>query len=127
MQKQVHLHTKFRFRRFFPKISRNLFEWYSKAAEHGDLIAINYVGSAYYSGDGVAQDQKKAFEWFSKAAEQGHAGAQAFVGLSYMEGVGIPKNRIKAYEWLLKSASQGDENAQDILDRLCRESPWACK
>ena len=75
----------------------------------------------------MTQNKSKALEWFSKAAEQGVALAQLAVGQLYMEGEGVSKNKIKAYEWLLKSAGQGNEDAQNSLDRLCKESPWACK
>ena len=81
----------------------------------------------FYNGDGVKKDKTKAFEWFSKAADQGLDIAQLSVGMAYKEGDGISKNKIKAYEWFLKSAGQGNEEAQNMLDRLCRESPWACK
>ena len=37
------------------------------------------------------------------------------------------KDKIKAFQYYMKSAKLGDTTAQSNLDRLCKESPWACK
>jgi TPR repeat protein len=47
------------------------FEWYSKAAEAGDMDAQNNVGVCYKNGEGVSKNLEKAMFWFSKSAKQG--------------------------------------------------------
>ena len=49
------------------------------------------------------------------------------LGVLYEKGLGVPLNKIKAYQYWMKAAKQGNANAQYNLDRLCKESPWACK
>ena len=43
-------------------------EWYEKAADKGDAIAMTDLGELYDNGQGVAQDYAKAREWYEKAA-----------------------------------------------------------
>ena len=43
-------------------------EWYQKAAEAGDAIAMNNLGDYYEYGP---KDEAKAMEWYRKAAEAG--------------------------------------------------------
>ncbi|KAF9343093.1 hypothetical protein BGX26_006274, partial [Mortierella sp. AD094] len=51
-------------------------EWYLKAANQGNAVALNNLGEMYQYGKGVPQDYSKAMEWYLKAAKQGHASAQ---------------------------------------------------
>lgn len=51
-------------------------EWYLKAVELGNVVAMVSVGSIYAEGDGVDKDPRKAIEWFEKAAAKGDAFAQ---------------------------------------------------
>jgi TPR repeat protein len=53
--------------------------WFAKAAEKGDVDAQNSLGSALFSGRGIAKDLKLAFYWFLRAAEGGLATAQSNV------------------------------------------------
>lgn len=53
--------------------------------------------------------------------------ACAYLGLLYMRGAGVQMNKFKAYELLIKSAKKGNVLAQNLLDELCKESPWSCK
>jgi len=58
------------------KNPQKAFEWYSKAAEQGQVNAQYNVGYAYHFGDGVNIDYDKAMNWYAKAAAQGNADAQ---------------------------------------------------
>jgi len=73
------------------------------------------------------KDYKKAMELYQKAADQGYAVAQLNLGFMYMMGNGVKKDRIKAYQLWTKAAKQGNTKAQGNLDKLCNNSPWACK
>ncbi|KAF0363962.1 SEL1 protein [Gigaspora margarita] len=56
------------------------FEYYMKAAELGNAVAINDVGICYDDGIGVEKDEKKTFEYYMRAAELGNASANYNVG-----------------------------------------------
>ncbi|KAF0458302.1 calmodulin-dependent protein kinase [Gigaspora margarita] len=51
------------------KDEKKSFEYYMKAAELGDAVAITHVGYCYNDGIGVEKDEKKCFEYYTKAAE----------------------------------------------------------
>jgi uncharacterized protein len=42
-------------------------DWYGKAVEKGDALAMAALGALYRDGKGVIQDYAKAREWFEKA------------------------------------------------------------
>ena len=92
-----------------------------QAAEQGDAVAQNKLGTMYFSGKGVAEDKRQAAKWFQKAAEQGNADAQYNLGLMYENGLGVAKDERKAVEWHQKAAAQGDEDAKKALGRLGRK------
>jgi len=48
------------------------FEWYTKAANQGNIRAQLNVGVMYEQGYGVRQDYRKAKEWFGKACDNGN-------------------------------------------------------
>ena len=108
------------------EITKEDVERYRELAEQGDALAQFKLGSFYYDGEGVPEDDAEAVMWFRKAAEQGHSGAQWFLGLCYANGEGVPEDDVKAYMWLnLASAQQGDEEIKrrkDVLtERMTRE------
>lgn len=80
------------------------------------------LGIAYITGNGVAQDDRKAALWFAKAAVQGSATAQYNLGLCYETGRGVEPDVYAATEWYEKAAEQGDAKAQAALERL--EEYW---
>ena len=47
-------------------------EWFQKAAEAGNAIAMHNLGNCYeYGKGGLTKDKAKAMEWYWKAAEAG--------------------------------------------------------
>lgn len=52
------------------------FAWYQKAAEAGNMAAMNQLGLAYLRGDGVEENKEFAREWFQKAADAGEESAK---------------------------------------------------
>ena len=45
-------------------------QYYEKAANLGEVEAINNLGDIYYNGNGVEIVYKKAREWYEKGAEK---------------------------------------------------------
>lgn len=88
------------------------FQSFLMAAEQGDAISQNNVGSMYARGMGVDQSYDEAMKWFRKAAEQGNDDAQFSIGNMYLFGHGVRKNYVEAGKWYSLSAAQGNANAQ---------------
>jgi hypothetical protein len=55
------------------------FNWYKKAAEQGDAVAMTNLGKGYYNGTGVAKNEKEAEAWLKKAIEKGNNDAKTFL------------------------------------------------
>jgi TPR repeat protein len=110
-----------------PHARKRVKYWYEKAAEGGQKEAINDLALLYLKGEGVEKNELKAFELFKKAAEMGDGAAQINVALIYAWGEGLPNDKIKAYKNLKKALSQGRTEASSYLERLCKESSWACQ
>src|SRR5262249_22225418 len=81
-------------------------------AEDRNPRAEAIVGSAYYRGPGVAQNDTEAATWFKRAAEQGDAVARFQLGVMYGEGRGVPQDFTEAARWYERAAEQGDAQAQ---------------
>ena len=95
-------------------------------AERGDAAAQYEMGRAYYGGQGVSQDYKKAASWFRFAAEQGNVAAQTELGLSFYHGKGARQNYKEAVKWFLLAAERGNSAAQVYLGGLLlfRQRRW---
>ena len=76
----------------------------------------------------VASNSSAEFiEEVLKKAEQGDANAQYFLGAMCEQGKGVAQDKKKAVEWYTKAVGQGNKKAQENLDKLCQESPSACR
>ena len=78
-------------------------EWYTKAADLGDVNAMNNLGFIYEYSDGVEQDVAKAVEWYTKAAEAGDTSAIMTLASMYEFGNGVEQDIDKANEWYAKA------------------------
>ena len=91
-------------------------EWWEKAAEQNNLIAMENLGDMYQRGEeGVPQDRRRAFAWFERAAEAGLPTAMERVGLAYLSGTGTTVDAEKAKEWLIRAAENGNASAECTL------------
>jgi TonB family protein len=92
--------------------------WLRKAADGGNLEAMEILGSMLYHGRGMALDKVDAARWFEQAAEQGSARAQSAFGAMLLIGDGITRNEATAEEWIAKAAQQEYPLAQAQLAAL---------
>ena len=88
------------------------------AAERGDPKAEARLGSMYYYGQGVPQDDTKAANWYRKSAEQGNAAGEDGLAWSYYLGRGSPQDYSQALAWFRKAADQGFANAEEGLGHM---------
>ena len=86
-------------------------EWYNKAANAGNAVAMNNIGYMYDYGKGVEQDYTKALEWYNKAANAGNDTAMNNIGYMYRYGEGVEQDYTKALEWYNKAANAGNAAA----------------
>ena len=94
---------------------KQFFNWVQKAAEQGDLQAMQALASCYCFGDGVQKDEKKAFDWMLKAAKGGYATAQKELGSYYRDGIGVSVDHVRESEWYLTAADAGNADAQNNI------------
>lgn len=84
-------------------------------SQREDKILLNFLGSAYYWGDGVEEDRVKAAECYLRSAELGNPETQYKIATCYESGIGVKKDLDKALYWYQQAAEQGWQVAIDRL------------
>ncbi len=93
-------------------------ELLSSAARKRSLSARFNLGMAYYNGDGVPRDMRKAARWFQLAVRQNFSEAQYTLGVLMLEGEeGLPKNFDEGMRLIKLAANQGHLGAKDELHK----------
>ena len=87
-------------------------------ANRGSSSALFNLGTAYYNGDGVPKNRRKAINLWYEAAQQGNVNAQFNLGLLFHYGTDVEQNYKEAFEWYYKAAQQGHAKAQCNLGLL---------
>ena len=90
-------------------------EWYEKAYELGDGVAMSNIGALYRDGKGVEQDSAKAMECFEKAIEAGDSNAFNYIGVMYYDGKGVEQDYAKGVEWFEKGIEQGNATSMSNI------------
>lgn len=94
-------------------------QWWTKAAEQGEVCSQRCLGGCYYTGDlGIGKNYKKAVYWLEKAAHQNDNESQMMLGECYRMGRGCDKNLKTATFWYTKAAEMGNSEAMYILGVL---------
>ncbi len=101
--------------RFRKNRSKEIFEWYKKAAREGNVNAQDTLATIYAAGKSVEKDDQKAFYWFKRAAENGNAHSQTKLAEKYYLGAGVTMDRKKSFYWCQKAAEQEYGHAQYSL------------
>jgi TPR repeat protein len=92
-------------------------------AEQGDARAQYYLGTRYFTGAGVPQDNAEALKWFRLSADQENADGQGALGSMYYMGAGVPQDYVLAHMWFNLSAARGgsSERRDSILHQMTPE------
>ena len=101
--------------------------WYNISAKSDFVDAKFRLATLYYTGLGIKKDINKAIYWYREAGADGDKEALYNLGVLYYQGIDIPMNKIYAYHYWIEAAKRSHKEAQNSLDRLCKESIWACK
>ena len=89
--------------------------WWSKAAEQGNLSALNNVANAYkYGKDGVSQDYLEAIKWYEKCVAQPHSFCFVEFGDMYELGLGVQEDQVKAARLYQMGADQEGINQGEV-------------
>lgn len=84
--------------------------------QNDEMVLLNFLGSAYYWGDGVPQDRTKAAELYLRSAEMGNPETQYKIASCYEQGIGVQQDINKAMYWYQKAAKQGWPDAVNRLN-----------
>ena len=96
-------------------------QWYTKAADLGNVDAKFRLAQRYKNGvgkGGEGKDPQRAFAYAKNAAELGHPMAQFLVGIMYLRGIGVDSNVASGMQWLVTSAEQDTAIAQYFLGSI---------
>lgn len=96
-------------------------DWYRRAAEAGDAVAMGNLGVMYEHGTGVGQSTEEAMAWYRRAAEAGNAIAMTNLGLAYANARGVPQDYEAARSWYRRAAEAGDTLAMVNLGGMYLE------
>ncbi|MFM7483008.1 MAG: tetratricopeptide repeat protein, partial [Burkholderiaceae bacterium] len=83
------------------------FNWFSKAADQGDVESLFEQGQMHAQGLGTTQDFERAAECYQQAAEKGHAKAAFNLGVLFAHGQGVEQDDVRAYQWYRISELSG--------------------
>ncbi len=97
---------------------KKAFEYFSQAAQKGNLQAQYNLGIIYENGKGVKQDYQEAMKWYLKVAAQNYVKAQLNIAMIYKNGKGVKQDYKEAIRWFLKAAEQNYAEAQYCLGKI---------
>lgn len=89
--------------------------WYKKAADKGNILALENLGDCYSEGDGVAQNEREAVRLYRKASEHGNVDAKAKLGGCYILGSGVSENFDYGVQLIEEAAEEGSEYAISFI------------
>ena len=82
--------------------------------------SMNNLGVAFFEGNGVKRNHRKAIKWYKKSAELGQVVAQRNLGIMYENGYGVDVDIKEANRWLRLAADNdsgyGAESALAMID-----------
>lgn len=91
-------------------------------ADKGDAVAQLKLGTLYYAGKGVTENERTAVDLLKKSAAQGNTEAMYQLGNAFTFGHETPKlvsdPDVEAARWYFRAASAGNADAQYSLGLL---------
>lgn len=105
-------------------VESNDFEMLQKAADGGNVQALNALGSITVTEafkltgvatNGIDRILKKGYECFRKATEQGDANGFINLGTCYLRGFGCKQDQVLAFECFKSAAEKGHPEGMDNM------------
>ena len=94
------------------------FEWFSRAANLGDLYALEKIAWDLINGEGTPANPNEGARRFREAADRGSGYAMYNLGWLHEQGKGVAKDDALALAWYRKGAEAGNEDAMSALGWL---------
>jgi TPR repeat protein len=94
------------------KITSRAIEFYTLAAEKGNVDAQYNLASIYHAHHGMKWNYLEAFKWYTEAAENGSIYAQSGLAFLYQHGLGVDIDYIKTIYWYTLAAVMHNVKAQ---------------
>ena len=86
-------------------------KWLRQAAELGDPLSMNRLGTHIILGDMKGVKPGEGLKWITQSARQGYALAQSNLGMMYEYGDGVRKNEAKGKQLFGKACDGGFHEA----------------
>jgi TPR repeat protein/uncharacterized caspase-like protein len=96
-------------------------QWYERAIEKSDPLALNNLGSIYESGQGVPKDYARALSLYHRAVEAGNTFSLRNIGRMYEYGGGVAQDYGIARSWYERAVQKGEPGGMHELGRLYQE------
>ena len=74
----------------------------------GQPQGCTFIGKAYYGGEGVKKDYKKAAEFYKKSCDQNHPTGCMLLGILYEDGLGAQRDLQTAKKYYSKVCQIGE-------------------
>ena len=84
---------------------------FTRAADLGNALAMEWVGYMYNLGCGVKEDKIEALKWYRRAAEIGDVNLENYFAYCLEDGNGIEQNIDDAISWFRRSSELGNKKA----------------
>lgn len=94
------------------------FQYMLKAAEAGNVLAMNNVGYFYETGVGTPRNPQKAGEWYEKSAYEGNLDAFNNLGSLLLNGNGVEKDYYGAFNIFKTAAEAGNTTSMLNLAQM---------
>ena len=98
-----------------PQDWKQAVEWYRRAAQAGNTVAMGNLGWCYEKGKGVEKDPEAAVSWYRQGAERGSVRSMYELGRCCQGGIGVAEDLKQALIWFHKSAEVGDADSLGLL------------
>lgn len=96
-------------------------EYYQRAADMGNAIAMCYLADFYRAGKYLPLDEEKAYELYQRAAEMGNSDGCFGVGKCLLVGSAVPADTIMAVKYIRQSALMGNGQACALMGKIFEE------
>jgi len=91
---------------------------FQRAADLGNVNAMNQVGFAHQHGNGVKIDKKKMIKYYRMAADLGYERAQFNVANCYYNGEGVARDFVEAARIYKLASDHGHTDSEYALGQM---------
>ncbi len=116
--------------RHVPQNYETALQWWSRAAQQGNALAIGNMGLCYQTGHGILADSTRAVQLYDRSlragnpslfqslenqANRGNLFAATYMAHCYKDGIGTRRNADKQMEYLAIAADRGSVSSRTQL------------